>query len=46
MLLDEKPWARVWQSRDGLIWYVLTAAVFKQFPVEQLAVNYAKSVTG
>ena len=44
MLLDEKPWATVWESKSG-IWNVLTASEFKQFAVEQLARNYAKAVT-
>lgn len=45
MPLSELPWAKVWESKGG-IWNVLTSTVFKQFPVEQLARNYAKSVTG
>ena len=43
MLPDDKEpgWARVWPSKDGSVWYVLTASEFKQFPLEQLARHWA-----
>jgi hypothetical protein len=37
---SDEHWARIWRSRDGQVWNVLTEAVFKQFAVEQLAVNW------
>ena len=40
-LAEEVPWCRVWESKDGGVWYCLTAAEFKVFPLEQLARNWA-----
>lgn len=37
----QPPWARVWESKDGGVWYVLTSSEFKAFPLEQLARNWA-----
>jgi len=38
---EQMPWARIWRSRDGNVWNVLTESDFKQFALEQLAVNWA-----
>lgn len=38
---DQQPWHRIWRSRDGNVWYVLTESDFKQFALEQLAINFA-----
>ena len=39
---SQAPWATVWPSKDGGIWFVLTESAFKQFPLEQLARNWAE----
>lgn len=38
---EELGWVRIWPSSDGSIWYALTAAEFKQFPLRQLALHWA-----
>lgn len=40
-LSEQEPWFQVWPSLDGSIWNALTSAEFKQFPLEQLAINWA-----
>ena len=35
------PWSRIWQSKNGGIWYCLTESDFKIFPLEQLATHWA-----
>jgi hypothetical protein len=39
---EQDDWVRVWPSKDGGVWYALTAAEFKVFPLEQLARHWAE----
>jgi len=40
---SEESWSRIWQSKTSGIWCVLTESEFKQFPLEQLAINWVAS---
>lgn len=39
---EQEHWTKVWPSKDGSIWYGLSESEFKQFPLEQLARNWAE----
>lgn len=39
---EQTPWRKVWPSRDGSIWYGLSAAEFKVFALEQFARHWAE----